>query len=239
MDGIDHVGEEAVEQGSLRSQFSRMIRDSIVEQAMACFRENGYRATTVKAIAKAANTTHTTFYKFFNSKLDLLLAASDIVRPEMDLIVEKLSEIDPVDTKALRNWVDDYAEIWERRQAIFEAVWVSVYSNPDFAHQVDDETKHMADVYRVGADNVLSAPDDALTQELALIMMTTHPMFSSAMRAPDKQKRDSMLDLITNVLSRSLNRPGGWIQPAIDQDGAKPSRSKARQPSLPKRRNRD
>jgi AcrR family transcriptional regulator len=50
----------------------RLIQDEIVRAAAVCFREHGYRATTLDAIAARAGVSKVTLYKYVSSKEELL-----------------------------------------------------------------------------------------------------------------------------------------------------------------------
>ncbi len=56
---------------SLRSQLKRLTKERLISSAIELFRLNGFRATSVGDIAKAAGTTPTTFYRYFSSKSDI------------------------------------------------------------------------------------------------------------------------------------------------------------------------
>lgn len=57
----------------LRAEHARLVRSKIKSAAVECFRENGYRATTIRQIARKAGTTHTTFYQYFKGKGELVV----------------------------------------------------------------------------------------------------------------------------------------------------------------------
>lgn len=195
---------------SLRSRFSRTVRLHLLEKAAELFQRDGYRAVTVKSIARAAGTTHTTFYKFFDSKFQLIIEAGRASLPEHEALVERLSGIDPADVKAVRGWLDEYVILWDRRQAIYEAYWEAAYGEPDVVAEIYRQAVHMAGVFRAGIDGADRVVDEAATRELAMIVLALSPMMSVIMRERDLGARASILDLAASVLSRSLTRSGGW-----------------------------
>jgi AcrR family transcriptional regulator len=111
----------------LRERKKAKTRAAIREQAMRLFEEQGYAATTVDQIAEAADVSQSTFFRYFPTKEDTVLA--DDYDP---LIVAELraqpSEMNPIEAirrsiHAVFDQVSD--EDWERerqRQRLFVSV---------------------------------------------------------------------------------------------------------------------
>jgi AcrR family transcriptional regulator len=61
----------------LRERKRRETSERIIEKGLKLFVKNGYEATTLDAIAAAAGISRRTFFYYFKSKEDILLAARD------------------------------------------------------------------------------------------------------------------------------------------------------------------
>jgi AcrR family transcriptional regulator len=61
----------------LRERKRRETSERIIEKGLKLFVKNGYEATTLDAIAEAAGISRRTFFYYFKSKEDVLLAARD------------------------------------------------------------------------------------------------------------------------------------------------------------------
>jgi AcrR family transcriptional regulator len=61
----------------LRERKRHETSERIIEQGLRLFVKNGYEATTLEAIAEAAGISRRTFFYYFKSKEDILLAAHD------------------------------------------------------------------------------------------------------------------------------------------------------------------
>lgn len=57
---------------SLQSQKQQLVRDAIYDAAIELFAENGFDEVTVEEIAQAAGVSRRTFFRYFESKDDLL-----------------------------------------------------------------------------------------------------------------------------------------------------------------------
>jgi AcrR family transcriptional regulator len=61
----------------LRERKRHETSERIIEQGLRLFVKNGYEATTLEAVAEAAGISRRTFFYYFKSKEDILLAAHD------------------------------------------------------------------------------------------------------------------------------------------------------------------
>jgi AcrR family transcriptional regulator len=78
---------------SLRSQLKRLTKERLISSAIELFRLNGFRATSVGDIAKAAGTTPTTFYRYFSSKSDIACLLQDHINIDVKKTFERLDEV--------------------------------------------------------------------------------------------------------------------------------------------------
>jgi AcrR family transcriptional regulator len=88
----------------LRERKKAKTRAAIREHAFRLFREQGYDATTVEQIAEAAEVSHTTFFRYFPTKEDVVLQ-DDMELLWIDALRAQPPDIPPVE--ALRASLHD------------------------------------------------------------------------------------------------------------------------------------
>jgi AcrR family transcriptional regulator len=102
----------------LRERKRRETSERIIGKGLKLFVKNGYEATTLDAIAEAAGISRRTFFYYFKSKEDVLLAARDsgfreALRPAM---LDEPPDQAPVD--AVRNCLIKIASRYETRESV-------------------------------------------------------------------------------------------------------------------------
>jgi AcrR family transcriptional regulator len=117
---------------ALRTEQARTTRRSIIAAASQLFIENGYGATTIDAVAKAAGVSRKTVFTAVGSKVDLLRVAVDWAVAGDDLPValadravlrHLLDQPDP--SVLLTGWARIQAEIGARVAALSRALEVA------------------------------------------------------------------------------------------------------------------
>jgi AcrR family transcriptional regulator len=88
---------------SLRERKKARTREAIINAALDLFERNGYDNTTIEDIAAAAEVSPRTFFRYFESKLDLVMTRTDsrhddlgpllAARPAGENLLEALREI--------------------------------------------------------------------------------------------------------------------------------------------------
>ena len=108
----------------LRARKKARTRAAIRDHALRLFEEQGYAATTVDQIAAAADVSQSTFFRYFPTKEDTVLA-DDFDAPMIDALREQPLDVPPVEAvrRSIREIFDkvpdDEWDREQRRQRIF------------------------------------------------------------------------------------------------------------------------
>ena len=121
---------------SLRSQLKRLTKERLISSAIELFAKNGFRATSVGDIAKAAGTTPTTFYRYFSSKSDIARLLQDHINVDVKSNFERLDDVKRPTKQAIRGWVDQYDQMWQRNHVLCDAFWEATSTDPQLAAEL-------------------------------------------------------------------------------------------------------
>jgi AcrR family transcriptional regulator len=121
---------------SLRSQLKRLTKERLISSAIELFAKNGFRATSVGDIAKAAGTTPTTFYRYFSSKSDIARLLQDHINVDVKSTFERLDDVKRPTKQAIRGWVDQYDQMWQRNHVLCDAFWEATSADPQLAAEL-------------------------------------------------------------------------------------------------------
>ncbi len=90
---------------------------------------NGYAGTTIDEIAKAAGISRGSFYTYFPTKRDVLLAVGAFSASESGAIVDEIADLEP-SLAAMKKWVDRYFVLLETHGA-FAFAWTQAARQDD------------------------------------------------------------------------------------------------------------
>jgi AcrR family transcriptional regulator len=138
------VARQATRRSSLREEHKLFTRRRLIDAALEVFEERGYVRATIDDIAEAAGTSRATFYLHFASKLALVHALAEELRPELMAHWQDLDAalLDPSGDR-LRDAIDAVAG-WVEAHQIFASVVAEV--------RAVERGGEKDEVPRVGAD---------------------------------------------------------------------------------------
>lgn len=114
----------------LRTQGKR-TQARLLQAGLQVLGERGYQATRVDDVVRVADTSHGTFYLYFENKDALFRALAHTAADEMAALADELGPVGPdaAGLQELRNFLGRFAETYERHGAVIRA-WAE--------NQVDD-----------------------------------------------------------------------------------------------------
>ena len=183
----------------LRARKKARTRAAIRQHALRLFEKQGYAATTVDQIAAAADVSQSTFFRYFPTKEDTILA-DDYDAPMLEAMRAQPPDVPPIEAvrRAIREVFDQISdEDWEReqrRQRIFMAV-------PELRARAIQQYLETIDMLgRVVAERAGRPADDFASRVLAgavigaAVAGTPHGM--AAYERSDFRKLDEALRLL-------------------------------------------
>lgn len=188
----------------LRQKMGELVRSTIKAAALECFREHGYRASTIRQIAKAAGTTHTTFYQYFSGKAELIVELGRDAEPALLGVARQLDEaLQDISLPSIRRWVDQYAEVWNSHHATFDAYWEALVERK-VAEDIFPASNKMADQLGGYLARFDAAEAERVRSRISLLFFYTTQTFFIQHSTASGDGRDHMLDQLAEIIFRAL-----------------------------------
>lgn len=111
-------------------------RSQILDAARACFRERGFRLTTIEEICAEARISPGALYRYFDSKADIVAAIALDTRAQAETALEALPDgqglIDGVAELARR-----FFEAFDEDASLFADIWAEAAGDPFLAKALE------------------------------------------------------------------------------------------------------
>ncbi|MFF0491182.1 acyl-CoA-like ligand-binding transcription factor [Nocardia sp. NPDC003482] len=143
----------------LRERKKERTRRTIRTEAMRLFKKQGYGETTIEQIAEAADISPSTFFRYFPSKEQVVLA------DDLDPIMIRAVEEQPAELSALtavRNAIrETFASMDDEQRAFEQERMLLVWNEPELRGVIAQETERNVDLMtELIARRTGRAPDD-------------------------------------------------------------------------------
>jgi len=189
---------------SLRSQLKRLTKERLISSAIELFAKNGFRATSVSDIAKAAGTTPTTFYRYFSSKSDIARLLQDHINVDVRSTFERLDDVKRPTRQAIRGWVDQYDQMWQRNHELCDAFWEATSTDPQLAAELVPITYRLTESMKLVQS--LAAGESKSKFQTRLVLM--YLLMDRLLYLVNIQQRNAnglrMLDEFSEILRSAL-----------------------------------
>lgn len=107
---------------NLREQQAAETRQRFIDTAFELFSQQGYGASSMNQIAKAAGGSRANLYLHFRNKPDLVLAKMQAIEPDIIVPFRRLFESAPHDGESIRVWLEQVRDIFLEFRVEFAAV---------------------------------------------------------------------------------------------------------------------
>lgn len=101
---------------------SAETRQRFIDAAFGLFSEQGYGASSMNQIAKAAGGSRANLYLHFRNKPDLVLTKMRTIEPEIIGPFRELFDTAPHDAASIRAWLERMRDLWLEMRVEFSAM---------------------------------------------------------------------------------------------------------------------
>jgi AcrR family transcriptional regulator len=205
-------------QGRRLRAAGRLNVAKLSDSALIVFSERGFHATRVDDICDRASVSHGTFYLYFASKDDLFASLVDEVVVQMGELADSLPPVESgvAGLRALRAWLEDFAELYERYFPVIQAWNEANAADRDLARRGSRVLRSFIDrlVERVEENEPVPVAEPAIGA-LAMVSMIERSI-TFALVGLVRVDRDELLDHLAGILHVGLfgGRRGATVMKA-------------------------
>ncbi len=190
---------------TLREDLKQRTRTRLETAAVRLIKKQGFRATSVDQIARAAGTTRTTFYQYFRTKGDLIhFMQREFIAPEMIAICESLDELRDPTWQDLRDWVTEYSRTWDRIHLFFEAYSEAATTDPEVAAQAIPQTYEVTAHMTQVLGRFHGADRERVHDKLVILISVIAQMLALTKGQRDDPRNSHLLDNFTDLFWDAL-----------------------------------
>ena len=171
----------------------------IIDATRDVFGTRGYAGTTIDEIAQVAEVSRASFYTYFPSKREVLLAVGAQAATESEAIIDRLPE-HTSSQRALRDWVADYFDFLDVHGS-FAFAWTQA-AHDDEEIRVAGMKRHLRLCKRIG-DGLTANLSRAATDPLTLGVVasaTLERTWNYSQLYGDTTDRDRLIGTVTATL---------------------------------------
>jgi AcrR family transcriptional regulator len=188
----------------LRERKKRERREHIAATALELFGEQGYAATTVAEIARAADVSTRTVSLYFPAKEDLVFAGSDatLARLQSELATRAKDE---TFAEAMRRWLTGELALWQERPADITIQRRLIDAEPALqAVELRNRARVHAAIAEAIADDFSMDPDELEAQMVAAATIAIFDVLGSRLRGGEGHGSPELADGVLELLDRAL-----------------------------------
>lgn len=115
-------------------------RAQILDAARTCFRERGFRQTTIEEICAEARISPGALYRYFDCKADLMAAIALDARAEAEAMLDWLTDAERL-LDGLAEMARAFFETFENDSGLLADIWAEAARDPQLARALQEREK--------------------------------------------------------------------------------------------------
>lgn len=176
---------------NLRDQQAAETRRRFVDSAFELFSQQGYGASSMNQIAKAAGGSRANLYLHFRNKPDLVLAKMRAIEPEIIGPFRELFESGPHDAASIRGWLERMRDLWLELKVEFSAVEQAMSEDEEVA------TEWLGMIRRMSLTLPGLAEDQQRMQDFVALLMSLDRNYYFLYVRGLRENEDLVLEALT------------------------------------------
>lgn len=177
------------------------VRKNIVEESLKEFKEMGYKATSIRSIAKNSQTSVGNFYKYFHSKDDLY---GKLIGPVYDRIMDYINQFNSVEINEKADEI--FYELMEKILEIFKgsSTEITILLNKSEGSIYENCKKNFVDfITRIVSEKMkyeLSLQSKRLKNNFIIYLMSYNLVENISIILREKEDETEMKKLILDII---------------------------------------
>jgi AcrR family transcriptional regulator len=200
-------------------------RDRILARAAEAFLANGFHATSLDTIAKAANASRAAVYQYFTGKDEIFRELSAAAERDVLIHGERLGDLGPTadGVRALHRWLTEWADIYDTHAAVFaEYPGIGTELSVIDVGTVAEDFRHAVTARLRGARLQHLDVDDAAAALMRIPHMVHLYRYRAIFRLPTPAVVSWSLTIALQLMLFP-NTPAEVLQAVAPQDGVTPA----------------
>lgn len=177
------------------------VRKNIVEESLKEFKEMGYKATSIRSIAKNSQTSVGNFYKYFHSKDDLY---EKLIGPVYDRIMNYINQFNSIEINEKADEI--FYELMEKIMEIFKgsSTEITILFNKSEGSIYENCKKNFVDfITRIVSEKMkyeLSLQSKRLKNNFIIYLMSYNLVENISIILREKEDETEMKKLILDII---------------------------------------
>jgi AcrR family transcriptional regulator len=177
--------------------------EHLLQAGATVFATNGYAGSNVDQILAVAGLSRRTFYKYFENRLELLVALSDRCATAVADLAERFAELPPAPDPAWRAWLAAFVRFHEEQGAVLR-IWIEEPVDPRVQHAGQQGAVQLLRSFRSVLGSVGRPPGVSATAEAWLLLALVERFPHQAVGTRYELQGEELVEVMTSFVERGF-----------------------------------